>query len=108
MAAKLRAGDRVRAIAGRDKGKEGEILRMLRDSDRAVVGGLNQVVRHQKESRGETGGRLTREAPIHVSNLMLLDPGDNKPTRVGIRTEEADGRRRQVRIAKRTGARIDG
>jgi large subunit ribosomal protein L24 len=109
--AKIKKGDQVIVIAGRDKGKTGRVLEVLTDSDRIVVEGVQRVTKHVKAgqtARGtRTGGIETVEAPIHVSNVMLVDPETKKPTRVGFRTEqvERDGRTRAVRVryAKRSG-----
>ena len=105
MAARIKKGDKVVVIAGRDKGKTGTILRMLPDDDRAVVQGANMVRRHQKQTRDQQGGIFSKEAPLHVSNIALADPKDGKPTKVGFKTL-ADGTK--VRVAKRSGEVIDG
>jgi large subunit ribosomal protein L24 len=102
---KLKKGDRVVVIAGRDKGKTGEIIRMIPAENRAVVQGVNTVRRHQKQTAQQEGGIIAREAPIHVSNIAVADPKDGRPTRVGYKTL-ADGRK--VRFAKRSGEVIDG
>jgi large subunit ribosomal protein L24 len=102
---KLKKGDRVIVLAGRDKGKRGEILKMLPSEDRAVVQGVNVARRHQKQTAQAEGGIIAREAPIHVSNLAYVDPKDDKPTRIGFKTLE-DGRK--VRVARRSGEVIDG
>ncbi len=112
--AKIKKGDQVVVIAGRDKGKTGRVLEVLKDSDRVVVEGVQRVTKHVKAgqtSRGtRTGGIETVEAPIHVSNVMLVDPETKKGTRVGFRTEqvERDGKTKtvRVRIAKRSGKDI--
>ncbi|RPF27514.1 MULTISPECIES: 50S ribosomal protein L24 [Georgenia] len=112
--AKIKKGDLVVVIAGRDKGKQGRVLEVQRDADRVVVEGVQRVKKHTKvgqSSRGaRTGGIETVEAPIHVSNVMLVDPETKKGTRVGYRTEqvERDGRDRsvRVRVAKRSGKDI--
>ena len=112
--AKIKKGDLVVVIAGRDKGKQGRVLEVLRDADRVVVEGIQRVKKHTKvgqSSRGaRTGGIETVEAPIHVSNVMLVDPETKKGTRVGYRSEqvERDGRDRtvRVRVAKRSGKDI--
>ncbi len=112
--AKIKKGDQVIVIAGRDKGKTGRVLEVLKDSDRVVVEGVQRVTKHVKAgqtARGtRTGGIETVEAPIHVSNVMLVDPETKKPTRVGFRAEqvERDGRTRNVRVrfAKRSGKDI--
>lgn len=102
---KLKKGDRVIVLAGRDKGKRGEILKMMPAEDRAIVQGVNVIRRHQKQSASQEGGIIAREAAIHVSNLAYVDPKDDKPTRIGFKTLE-DGRK--VRVARRSGEVIDG
>jgi large subunit ribosomal protein L24 len=105
MAAKIKKGDRVHVLAGRDKGKRGEVLRVMPSENRALVQGVNLVKRHTKQTRiGETGGIVTKEAPIHLSNLALIDPKTDKPTRVGFRVLE-DGKK--VRVAKASGEVLD-
>jgi large subunit ribosomal protein L24 len=104
MAAKLKKGDRVMVLAGRDKGKEGEILRVIPKENRAVVSGVNTVVRHRRQDQRGQGGRIPMEAPIDLSNLALIDPKDGGPTRVGFRFEEG----RKVRFAKKSGETING
>ena len=112
--AKIKKGDLVVVISGRDRGKQGRVLEVHTDSDRVVVEGVQRVKKHTKvgqTNRGSrTGGIETVEAPIHLSNVMLVDPETRKGTRVGYRTEtiERDGRTRTVRIrvAKRSGKDI--
>jgi len=101
---KLRKGDRVIVLSGRDKGKRGEILKMVPKEDRAIVQGVNQVKRHQRQSAQSEGGIIVKEAPIALSNLAIEDPKDGSPTRVGFRILD-DGRK--VRFAKRSGEIID-
>ena len=109
--AKIKKGDQVIVIAGRDKGKTGRVLEVVKDSDRLIVEGIQRVKRHTKVGQSQrgarTGGIETIEAPIHISNVALVDPDSKKPTRVGHRVEtvERDGRSRQVRVrfAKRSG-----
>ena len=105
MAAKIRKGDKVVVLAGRDKGRTGEVVHVNPGSARALVRGVNQVKRHQRQTAAQEGGIITKELPVHLSNLAIADPRDGKPTRVGFKTA-ADGRK--VRIAKRSGAEIDG
>ena len=105
MAAKIRKGDRVIVLSGRDKGRTGEVIEVRPDEDRALVRGINMVKRHQKQTAQQEGGIISKEAPIHLSNIAIADPKSGKPTRVGFRIE-ADGRK--VRIAKRSGAEING
>jgi len=102
---KIRKGDKVVVLSGRDKGRTGEVLRMMPKDEKAVVRGVNLVRRHQKQTPQQEGGIITKEAPIHVSNLALADPKDGKPTRVGFKVQE-DGKK--VRVAKRSGELIDG
>ena len=104
MAAKIKKGDRVVVLAGRDKGKQGDVLRVWPKEDRVLVSGLNLVKRHTKPSQGDPqGGIKTKEAPLHVSNVAFVD-SDGKPTRVGFRTEGD----KKVRFAKSTGEAING
>jgi large subunit ribosomal protein L24 len=104
MAGKFKKGDRVIVLTGRDKGKSGEILRMLPKESRAIVQGVNVVKRHTRPSQLDAGGIKEKEAAVQVSNLAHLDPKDDKPTRVGFKFLE-DGRK--VRYAKRSGEVID-
>ena len=104
MAAKIKKGDKVVVLAGKDKGKKGAVLAVFPKEERALVQGVNLVKRHTKPSQTTTGGIVTREAAIHLSNLAIQDPGTGKPTRVGFKTLE-DGRK--VRVAKASGEVID-
>jgi large subunit ribosomal protein L24 len=105
MAAKIRKGDRVQVLAGRDKGKRGEVLRVIPSEDRALVQGVNVVKRHTKpRGMNAPGGIVEKEASIHLSNLALIDPKSDKPTRVGFRLLE-DGKK--VRVAKGSGEVLD-
>jgi len=103
---KIRKGDRVKVIAGRSKGKVGDVLRVLPTEQRVVVSGVNVIKRHTKPSRTGEGGIIEREAAIHVSNVALLDPKstENKPTKIGFKFLE-DGRK--VRFARASGETID-
>ena len=105
MAAKIKKGDKVVVRAGRDKGRSGEVRQVMRTENRAIVAGVNIVRRHTRQTPQTEGGILTKEAPIHLSNLALADPKTGKPTRVGFKVLE-DGRK--VRFAKRSGDLIDG
>ena len=105
MAAKIKKGDRVVVVAGRDKGKTGEVRQVMPVEGRAIVAGVNLVRRHTKPSAQTEGGILTKESPIHLSNLAIADPKSGKPTRVGFKILD-DGRK--VRVAKRSGDLIDG
>lgn len=106
MASKFRKGDRVIVLAGRDKGKQGEIVSVNPKEERAVVRGVNIVRRHQRQTAQSQGGIVSKEAPIHLSNLAHEDPEDGKPTRVGFRFEGEGDERRKVRFAKRSGEQI--
>ena len=97
---KIKKGDRVIVLAGRDKGKQGEVIQVIPKENRAVVRGVNVVRRHQQQTANREGGIVSKEAPIHISNLALEDPSDGKPTRVGFRFID-DGSK--VRYAKRSG-----
>ncbi len=97
---KIKKGDHVIVITGRDKGKHGEVVEMLPRENRAIVRGVNVVRRHQKQTAAQEGGIISKEAPIQISNLALEDPKDGKPTRVGFKFLE-DGKK--VRFAKRSG-----
>jgi len=101
---KFRKGDQVIVLTGRDKGKKGEILKIMPKDARVLVQGVNIVKRHQRPSQAQAGGIIEKEAPIHLSNVALVDPKTGETTRVGIKTLE-DGRR--VRFAKASGEVID-
>ena len=106
MAAKIKKGDKVVVITGRDKGKRGEVRSVNPTEGRAIVEGVHLVKRHTKPSaQNAEGGIVTKEAPIQLSNIAVADPKDGKPTRVGFKVLE-DGRK--VRFAKRSGDLIDG
>ncbi|MGA3303052.1 MAG: 50S ribosomal protein L24 [Methylovirgula sp.] len=105
MAAKIKKGDKVVVLAGRDKGRSGEVLEVMPKDHRAVVRGVNLVKRHQRQTVKQEGGILSKEAAIHLSNLALADPKDGKASRVGFKILD-DGRK--VRVAKRSGELIDG
>lgn len=105
MAARIKKGDKVVVIAGRDKGKTGEVLVVRPADETAIVGGVNVARRHQRQSASQAGGIVNKDMPIHVSNLAHIDPKDDKPTRIGFKMTE-DGRK--VRFAKRSGELIDG
>ncbi len=104
MAARIRKGDEVIVLSGRDKGKKGSVLKVLTDEDRVIVQGVHIAKRHQRQSQTEQGGIVEKEASIHVSNVSLLDPESGDATKVGFRSLE-DGRK--VRFAKRSGEVID-
>ena len=104
MAAKIRKGDKVVVLNGRDKGRTGEVFEVRPTDNKALVRGVNLVKRHQKQTQNQEGGIISKEAPIHLSNIAIVGR-DGKPTRVGFKIQ-ADGGK--VRVAKRTGAEIDG
>lgn len=104
MAAKIKKGDQVVVITGRDKGKAGEVLEVRPSEGRAVVRGVAMVKRHLRQTQNQTGGIIAKEAAIQLSNLAVADPKDGKPTRVGFKLLD-DGRK--VRFAKRSGEQID-
>jgi large subunit ribosomal protein L24 len=101
---KIRKGDKVVILTGKDKGRSGEVLQVMPKEDRAVVRGINIVKRHQRQTASQEAGIITKEAPIHLSNIAIADPKDGKPTRVGFKI---DGDKK-VRVAKRSGVSIDG
>ncbi|MFG1249917.1 50S ribosomal protein L24 [Xanthobacter autotrophicus] len=105
MAAKIKKGDKVVVLAGRDKGRTGEVIQVMPKDEKALVRGVNIVKRHQRQSANQEGGIISKEAPINLSNVAIADPKDGKPTRVGFEVLD-DGRK--VRVAKRSGERIDG
>jgi large subunit ribosomal protein L24 len=102
---KIRKGDHVVVLTGKDKGKHGEVLKMMPSENRAIVKGVAMIRRHQRQTATQDGGIISKEAAIHISNLALEDPKDGKPTRVGFKFLK-DGRK--VRFAKRSGEVIDG
>ena len=102
-ASKIKKGDKVVVLAGRDKGKNGEVIEVRPKENRALVRGVNMVRRHQRQSASQEGGIISKEGPINLSNIALEDPKDGTPTRVGFKIL-ADGQK--VRIAKRSGEQI--
>jgi large subunit ribosomal protein L24 len=108
MAAKIRKGDKVIVLTGRDKGRSGEVVEVRTEQHRALVRGVNLVKRHQKQTAQQEGGIISKEATVHLSNLALADPKDGKPTRIGFKFVGDGENRRKVRIAKRSGVEIDG
>jgi large subunit ribosomal protein L24 len=102
---KIKKGDHVVVITGKDKGKKGEVLKVMPEENRAIVKGVAMIRRHQRQTPSQEGGIIAKEAPIHISNLALEDPKDGKPTRVGFKFLK-DGRK--VRFARRSGEVIDG
>ena len=105
MAAKIRKGDKVVVLTGRDKGRTGEVIEVNPSAARALVRGVNLVKRHQRQSAQQEGGIISKELPVHLSNIAIADPKDGKPTRIGFKIG-GDGRK--IRVAKRSGAEIDG
>lgn len=105
MAAKIKKGDKVVVLAGRDKGRTGEVVQVMPKEERALVRGINIVKRHQRQTANQEGGIISKEGPIHLSNIAIADPKDGKPSRVGFQVLE-DGSK--VRVAKRSGEKIDG
>ena len=101
---KIKRGDEVVVRAGKDKGKSGSVIKVLRNEDRVIVEGVNMIKRHTRPSQNQPGGIIEKEAPIHISNVAIADPKDGAPTRVGYRFLE-DGRK--VRFAKHSGEVID-
>jgi large subunit ribosomal protein L24 len=108
MAAKIRKGDKVVILTGRDKGRTGEVIEVRPDADRALVRGVNMVKRHQRQTAQQEGGIISKESTIHLSNLAVADPKDGKPTRIGFKFVGEGNDRKKVRIAKRSGVEIDG
>ena len=102
---KIKKGDRVVVITGKEKGKKGEVLKVMPEDNRAIVKGVAMVRRHQRQTASQEGGIIAKEAPIHISNLAVEDPKDGEPTRVGYKFLK-DGRK--VRLARHSGEVIDG
>ena len=102
---KIKKGDHVVVLTGKDKGKHGEVLKVMPEENRAIVKGIAMIRRHQRQTANQDGGIISKEAAIHISNLAIEDPKDGKPTRVGFKFLK-DGRK--VRFAKRSGEVIDG
>jgi large subunit ribosomal protein L24 len=101
---KIRKGDKVVVLTGKDKGRTGEVVQVMPKEDRAVVKGINLVKRHQRQTQSQEAGIINKEASIHLSNIAIADPKDGKPTRVGFKVEGY----KKVRVAKRSGVSIDG
>ncbi len=101
---RIKKGDTVCVISGKDKGKSGQVLKMLREKNRVIVQGVNLVKKHQRQTMSQQGGIIQKEASLHISNVAHVDPASQKPTRVGYKFLE-DGRK--VRIAKRSGETIE-
>ncbi len=108
MAAKIKKGDKVVVLTGRDKGRTGEVLEVRPSEARAVVRGIHMIKRHQRQTPQQEGGIISKEGSIHMSNLALADPKDGQPTRVGFKFIGEGNDRKKVRFAKRSGVEIDG
>ncbi len=104
MAAKLKKGDKVVVLVGKDKAKEGEIVKIIPKDSKAIVSGVNTVIRHTKQTQTDQGGRISKEMPIRLSNLALIDPKQGGPTRVGFKIKDG----KKVRFAKKSGELING
>lgn len=104
MGVRIKSGDTVKVIAGRESGKTGEVERVLTKEDRVVIGGVNIRTRHAQPSQNNQQGLYTFEAPIHASNVMVIDPSSGEPTRVGFRVKDNG---QKVRVAKRSGKDMD-
>ena len=104
MASKLKKGDKVVVLVGKDKMKEGEIIKIIPKDNKAIVSGINTVIRHTKQTQTDQGGRISKEMPIQLSNIALVDPKQGGPTRVGFKI--TDGKK--VRFAKKSGEIING
>ena len=104
MASKLKKGDKVFILAGKDKGKRGQVTAVLTKLDKVVVEGINSVITHRKQTKDTAGGRVPKNAPVHVSNVALLDPKNDMATRVGFSIKDG----KKVRVAKKSGEVIDG
>lgn len=102
---KIRKGDKVVILSGKDKGRNGEVIKVNPEENTAIVRGINMVKRHQRQTQTQEAGIISKEAPLHISKLAIVDPKDGKPTRVGFRIEEGG---KKVRVAKRSGELIDG
>jgi large subunit ribosomal protein L24 len=108
MAAKIRKGDKVVMLAGRDKGRTGEVIEVRPDDNRVLVRGINMVKRHQKQTAQQEGGIVSKELAVHLSNVAIADPKDGKPTRIGFKFVGTGDDRKKIRVAKRSGVEIDG
>jgi large subunit ribosomal protein L24 len=103
MGAKIKKGDKVVVITGRDKGRSGEVIEVRPTESRVLVRGVNMVARHQRQTAAQQGGIMRKEAAIHISNVALADPKDGKPTRVGFKTDKGT----KFRVARRSGEKVD-
>jgi large subunit ribosomal protein L24 len=108
MAAKIRKGDKVVVLSGRDKGRTGEVIEVRPTERRALVRGVNMIKRHQRQTATQEGGIISKEAAVDLSNIAVADPKDGKPTRVGFKFVGEGRERKKIRFAKRSGVEIDG
>ena len=104
MASRIKKGDNVVVLAGKDKGKRGQVTEVLTKLDKVIIEGINSVITHKKQTKDSAGGRIPKNAPVHVSNVALLDPKKDVATRVGFTVRDG----KKVRVAKRSGEVIDG
>ena len=104
MAVRIKKGDTVIVLAGKDKGKRGQVTEVITKLDKVVVEGINSVITHKKQAKDSAGGRIPKNAPVHLSNVALLDPKNDVATRVGFIVKEG----KKVRVAKKSGEVIDG
>ncbi len=104
MAARIKKGDTVLVLAGKDKGKRGQVIEILKKLDKVVVSGINSAITHKKQTKDNAGGRVPKNAPLHISNVALLDPKSDVATRVGFIVKDG----KKVRVAKKSGEVIDG
>ena len=105
---RIKKGDKVMVITGHEKGKEGVVIKAFPSEEKVIVEGLNMVTKHNKPNQQNTEGTITKkEAPIHVSNVMIIDPKTKKPTRISYKYEEVNGKTKKVRYAKKSGAKLD-
>ena len=104
MAARIKKGDTVIVLAGKDKGKRGQVTEVITKLDKVVIEGINSVITHKKQTKESAGGRIPKNAPVHLSNVALLDPKNDVATRVGFIVKEG----KKVRVAKKSGEVLDG
>ena len=104
MAARIKKGDTVVVLAGKDKGKRGQVTEVLVKFDKVIIEGINSVITHKKQTKDSAGGRVPKNAPVHISNVALLDPKNNVATRVGFMVKDG----KKVRVAKKSGEVVDG
>ena len=104
MSARIKKGDTVIVLAGKDKGKRGQVTSVLTKFDKVIVEGVNSVITHKKQTKDSAGGRVPKNAPVHVSNVALLDPKNDVATRIGFIVKDG----KKVRVAKKSGEVIDG